>query len=139
MQYCQVKNNVVVNGPVSLVVVATVVPELDKNPENSRLYGWFPTTVIEPTIPPDHKKGERVVTIGDTVTITWEVVPMSPKEIFTRDTRIWLESMEAISLTMPDFMEQHIRDDHNGVVVSHVLQILYNEKLALRANKPLEP
>lgn len=50
----------------------------------------------------------------------------------------WKRAIAEASASMPDFMEQHIRDDHNGVVSSLELQKLYDDKTALRGGKPTD-
>lgn len=47
----------------------------------------------------------------------------------------WKREIAEASTAMPDFMEQHIRDDHNGVTSSPGLQKLYDDKTALRGRK----
>lgn len=139
MQYCRVNNGNIVSGPMPLPKTFKNMSGFDKDPENAESYGFLPALVTKPAIPTGHKRGNRIVEIGDIVTITWEVVPMSPEEIFTRDFRIWKQSMEVLSLAMPDFMEFHIRGDHGGTVASPAIQTLYDEKVALRDSEPVEP
>lgn len=48
----------------------------------------------------------------------------------------WKLAIAEASMAMPYFMEQHIKNDHNGVVSSPKLQKLYDNKTALRGRKP---
>lgn len=51
---------------------------------------------------------------------------------------VWKQEMEAASDAIPDSIEQHIKDDHNGVVSAPELQKLYDDKTALRGRKPTD-
>lgn len=50
----------------------------------------------------------------------------------------WRREIAEANTAMPDFMEQHIKDDHNGVVSTPELQKLYDDKTALRKAKPTD-
>jgi len=48
----------------------------------------------------------------------------------------WKESMQGTDHGMPRYLEDHIKDDHDGVASNEFLQAKYDEKKALRATKP---
>ena len=48
----------------------------------------------------------------------------------------WMESMQGTDHGMPRYLEDHIKDDHDGVASNEFLQTKYDEKVALRAMKP---
>ena len=48
----------------------------------------------------------------------------------------WMESMQETDNGMPRYLEDHIKDDHDGVASNEFLQTKYDDKKALRATKP---
>jgi len=48
----------------------------------------------------------------------------------------WERQMAATDITIPRYMEDHIREEHGGVVADPTLQVNYNAKVALRGTKP---
>jgi len=49
----------------------------------------------------------------------------------------WKENMQrADNDMMPRYLEDHIKDDHDGVASNEFLQTKYDDKKALRATKP---
>lgn len=50
--------------------------------------------------------------------------------------RDWLREIEATDKKMPRYLEDHIRDDHNGTVSCPYLQSSYDEKIEIRSRKP---
>lgn len=139
MKYCRVSNDGICTDPGPLPRTYKNISGFDLDPENAKIFGWWPAVVREPSIPPDYRRGNRVVDIdheNKTVNITWNVVALTPEEIYGRDIKIWEQGMVAFKFTMPDFMEFHIQDDHNGIASSHALQLWYDNKILLRSQKP---
>jgi len=50
--------------------------------------------------------------------------------------RKWLREIKATDADMPRYLEDHIKDDHDGVASNEFLQAKYLEKKALRLEKP---
>ena len=48
----------------------------------------------------------------------------------------WKSSMQETDHGMPRYLEDHIKDDHDGVASNEFLQTKYDDKKALRATKP---
>jgi len=48
----------------------------------------------------------------------------------------WKEDIAGTDGAMPRYLEDHIKDDHNGVAGNEFLQGKYDDKKALRATKP---
>ena len=48
----------------------------------------------------------------------------------------WKSSMQETDAGMPRYLEDHIKDDHDGVASNEFLQTKYDDKKALRATKP---
>ena len=48
----------------------------------------------------------------------------------------WKSSMQETDHGMPRYLEDHIKDDHDGVASNEFLQAKYDDKKALRATKP---
>jgi len=44
--------------------------------------------------------------------------------------------MQETDAGMPRYLEDHIKDDHDGVASNEFLQTKYDDKKALRATKP---
>ena len=48
----------------------------------------------------------------------------------------WKLSMQGTDSGMPRYLEDHIKDDHDGVASNEFLQAKYDNKKDLRATKP---
>ena len=48
----------------------------------------------------------------------------------------WLGKMTKTDAGMPRYLEDHIKDDHDGVASNEFLQVRYDDKKTLRATKP---
>jgi len=48
----------------------------------------------------------------------------------------WKKTIQATDFGMPRYLEDHITDDHDGVAGNEFLQGKYDEKKALRSEKP---
>jgi len=52
------------------------------------------------------------------------------------DMELWKEKMATSDSSMPRHLEDHIKDDHDGVAGNEFLQAKYDEKKTLRATRP---
>ena len=48
----------------------------------------------------------------------------------------WKDKMAQTDSGMPRYLEDHLRDDHDGVAGNEFLQAKYDEKKALRSEQP---
>ena len=48
----------------------------------------------------------------------------------------WKVAMQETDHGMPRYLEDHIKDDHDGVASNEFLQVRYDAKITLRATKP---
>jgi len=48
----------------------------------------------------------------------------------------WKEKIAETDSSMPRYLEDHIKDDHDGVASNEFLQDKYDAKITLRATKP---
>ena len=48
----------------------------------------------------------------------------------------WVRLMRVTDDGIPRYLEDHIKDDHDGVASNKFLQTKYDKKVALRATKP---
>jgi len=74
-------------------------------------------------------------------------IPFTPEEEAARDEeeaaagaampmRDWETEMSSFDKDMPRYMENHIRDEHDGNCKDEFMQAKYNAKIAKRAEKP---
>ena len=74
-------------------------------------------------------------------------VPFTPEEETAKDVQEaqslseqpmndWKLSMQETDHGMPRYLEDHIKDDHDGDAGNEFLQTKYDDKKALRATKP---
>ena len=76
-------------------------------------------------------KGWSASESGEVVTVTepvgWQL---------EQDMKTWKHEIAGTDAGMPRFLEDHIKDDHDGVASNEFLQGKYDEKKTLRATKP---
>jgi len=58
------------------------------------------------------------------------------QELADKPMNDWKSSMQETDRGMPRYLEDHIKDDHDGVAGNEFLQGKYDDKKALRATKP---
>ena len=58
------------------------------------------------------------------------------QELADKPMREWKEKIAETDAGMPRYLEDHIKDDHDGVASNEFLQTKYDDKKALRATKP---
>ena len=48
----------------------------------------------------------------------------------------WKETIQATDVGMPRYLEDHIKDGHDGVAGNEFLQVRYDAKIKLRGERP---
>ena len=48
----------------------------------------------------------------------------------------WKASMQGTDNGMPRYLEDHIKDDHDGIASNEFLQVKYDAKIKLRGERP---
>ena len=90
-------------------------------------------TAVDDPIGADEKRGPEVLTVvGQNVTLTRPAVPKTAEDLEIE----WKMAMAAMERTMPRHLENHIEFDHSGVAADPYQQKKYDEKKALRINRP---
>lgn len=84
-----------------------------------------------------------VVVLGDTITSYPGGIPsQADQDKWTAEYEAqipameWKKKMIDSDSLMPRYLEDHLRDDHDGVAGNEFLQAKYDEKKLLRSEKP---
>ena len=75
---------------------------------------------------------ETAYTVEEAATIK----AIQDKRESERPMREWKASMQGTDNGMPRYLEDHIKDDHDGIASNEFLQVKYDAKIKLRGERP---
>ena len=137
--YALIENGQITEGPKNLPKSWRIHAGFDKAPLSMLLsLGWYPVEYVVTSYDnaTHYLDGHHVDIQDDKVVMTERTKAFTQEQRESNIYNDWMSGMANTDSSMPRYLEDHIKDDHNGIAGNEFLQAKYDEKKLLRATKP---